>query len=312
MKLTVILPCFNGAETIEVQMEALTRQHWPDGWEVVVVNNGSTDRSMEIVEQYRDRLPSLRIVQAHEPGTTRLGVPHSYNTGVKAATGEAFVLCEADDEVADGWLEAMGKALSQHDFVVARLDYRQLNDESIQPPYENGEGFQSRGLVTFRWADHVIAASLCGAGLRRSMVEKVGPLSISFPIVHDAEYCWRAQLAGYTPHFEPEAVVHYRLRASARGRFIQGRNWGRDTTRLEWHYVGRKSFPAVRHLAWMASYVPRVIKPLALLPFRPIRARQLLSEWIWQFGWSVGKLSAILRRPTARPATSQVQTVSAD
>ncbi|MDB5945273.1 MAG: putative b-glycosyltransferase, Glycosyltransferase Family 2, partial [Ramlibacter sp.] len=143
MKLSVILPCFNGAATIAVQLDALIRQQWPGGWEVIVVNNGSTDRSMEIVEQYRDRLPGLSIVQAHVPGTARLGVPHSYNCGIKAATGEAFVFCEADDEVAPGWLMAMGKALAQHDFVAARLDHEKLNDEWSRPV---DGGYQSERL----------------------------------------------------------------------------------------------------------------------------------------------------------------------
>ena len=66
MRLSVILPCFNGAATIAVQLEALTRQTWSDGWEVVVCNNGSTDASMAIVAEYRDRLPGLRIVEVHE------------------------------------------------------------------------------------------------------------------------------------------------------------------------------------------------------------------------------------------------------
>ncbi|MCY7392121.1 MAG: glycosyltransferase, partial [Leptolyngbyaceae cyanobacterium CAN_BIN12] len=71
MKLSVILPCYNGAETIAVQLNALVQQQWSEDWEVIVVNNGSTDNSVEIVEEYRDRLP-LRIVNAHTPPEPRL------------------------------------------------------------------------------------------------------------------------------------------------------------------------------------------------------------------------------------------------
>ena len=145
MKLSVILPCFNGAETIAVQLQALVGQHWPGGWELIVVNNGSTDRSMEIVDTYRDRFRHLTVAQAHVPNTPRLGVPHSYNTGIKAATGDAYVFCEADDEVAPGWLAAMGHALTQHDFVVARLDHRKLNAEWLHPV--QGNGMQSEGCT---------------------------------------------------------------------------------------------------------------------------------------------------------------------
>ncbi|QYO63482.1 glycosyltransferase family 2 protein [Leptolyngbya sp. 7M] len=82
MKLSVVLPCFNGAKTIAVQLEALTKQHWLEGWEVVVVNNGSTDGSMAIVEQYRDRLPGLRIVEARSSGVNlRKGAQQARNQG---------------------------------------------------------------------------------------------------------------------------------------------------------------------------------------------------------------------------------------
>jgi len=62
MKLSVILPCFNGVKTIAVQLEALARR-WSEPWELVVINNGSTNDSMQIVENYRDRLPNLPLVR---------------------------------------------------------------------------------------------------------------------------------------------------------------------------------------------------------------------------------------------------------
>ena len=110
--LAVIVLNWNGLADTRALLPTLAACRMPAGWRlhVIVVDNGSTDHSMAIVERYRDRLPHLRIVPAHKPGTPRLGVPHSYNTGIHAATGEAFVFCEADDEVAEGWLEAMGRA----------------------------------------------------------------------------------------------------------------------------------------------------------------------------------------------------------
>ena len=300
LKLSVILPCFNGAATLAVQLEALTVQDWPGGWELIVVNNGSTDDSMAMAEAYRARLPMLKIVQAHVPGTPRLGVPHSYNTGIQAATGGAFVFCEADDEVAPGWLAAMGRALTAHDFVLARLDHRKLNAEWLHPP--QGEGYQSAALYRMPVAPHFFSASACGFGLSRSIYEKLGPLNIDFPIVHDGEYCWRAQLAGYALHFEPEALVHYREKSALMDRFRQGRNWGRDTTRLHHHYgtaMGRLSLP--RHLVSMVRSLPTGAWALLSRALRRPRGQALLGEWIWNFGWAAGKLQLVLQKRTLSP-----------
>ena len=152
MKLSVILPYFNGSLTIAVQLDVVTRQAWPSGWELIVVNNGSTDFSMEIVE--------------------------------------AFVFCEADDEVAPGWLAAMGQSLALHDFVVARLDHRKLNAEWLHPV--QGDGYQSAGLYKMPVPPYFFSASACGFGIKRSLYKALGRLSTDFPIVHDGEYCWRA------------------------------------------------------------------------------------------------------------------------
>lgn len=298
MKLSVILPCFNGATTLAVQLEALTHQHWPGGWEVIAVDNGSTDGSPAIVEHYRGRLPDLQIVQAYTPGKPRLGVPHSYNTGIKAATGDAFVFCEADDEVAPGWLEAMGHALSEHPFVVGRLEHRKLNPPWLHPPY--GDGFQYAGIFRNRTAPYFMSASAAAFGIRRTFYMNVGPLSVDYPIAHDSEYCWRAQTLGHVPHFEPRAMVHYREKSRMKDRFVQGRNWGRDSTRLQQQYAkvtGRR--PLLRQAAFVLRLLPVGLGAAAMASTGGLKARQRLADWVWNFGWAVGKTQALV--PQAQP-----------
>jgi glycosyltransferase involved in cell wall biosynthesis len=96
MKLSVIIPCLNGAATIATQLAALARQQWDQPWEIVVADNGSTDESVGIVERYRGRLQNLRVADA----SARRG--RALNVGAKEATGDALVFCDVDDEVAAG------------------------------------------------------------------------------------------------------------------------------------------------------------------------------------------------------------------
>ena len=124
MKLSVIIPNHNTATTIEHQVDAVFRQEWADGFEVVVIDNRSTDDSLAVLTRCRDRFPHLQIVSANE----RAGAGYARNCGVRASTGEALVFCDADDEVAPGWLAAMGAALREHNFVAARIDLDKLND----------------------------------------------------------------------------------------------------------------------------------------------------------------------------------------
>src|SRR5262249_59116491 len=118
-KLSIIIPCFNAEQTIVVQLQALADQQWSHPWEVIVVDNGSTDRTADIVKAWRPSLPSLRLIQAAKE---RQGPAYARNVGVAAARSDALAFIDADDVVAPGSLAAMGEALELHDFVAGRKE----------------------------------------------------------------------------------------------------------------------------------------------------------------------------------------------
>jgi cellulose synthase/poly-beta-1,6-N-acetylglucosamine synthase-like glycosyltransferase len=287
MKLSVILPCFNGADTIGVQLEALTRQYWDD-WEVVVVNNGSTDHSMEIVRAFRTRLPRLRIVEAHEPGTRRLGVTHSYAVGFAAAEGDAFVLCEADDEVGEGWLQALGYALLRHEFVAAALEYERLNLPSVVPTghcqqtAENGLSSSSPPL-------YLPFASGCSLGLRRSVYQVLGDPDPNCAATWDQDYCYRAQLAGIALEFVPAAVVHYRLRTTLRGAYKQGKNWAIASAACAHKYQPDSDEQLARSALELCKHVLKAGIVIASGKTTP-------NSWVWSLGWWGGVMQGGLGR----------------
>ena len=280
MKLSVILPCFNGAETIALQLEALASQQWDGDWEVIVSNNGSTDDSMEIVERYRDRLPNLRIVNAHTPPEPRLGVTHSYNVGIQAATGDAFAFCEADDEVTPGWVAAMAKALINYDLVAGPLDYTKLNPDWLVKAF--GTGIQLKKFNVVEFIHPAPYASGCNMGMRRSTYETVGSINQAIRYVWDMEYCWRVQDAGFQLHFVPDAVAHYRLRHTLRGLFRQNRNWGEEQALLR-----RLNHRAIGRLAIVKDSVSVLINVLGVVT---IFSKTRLARWAFNTGWHVGNL----------------------
>jgi glycosyltransferase involved in cell wall biosynthesis len=279
MKISVILPCFNGAETIAIQLEALAKQQWSEPWEVIVSNNGSTDNSMEIVERYRDRLPNLRIVQAYTPPGPRRGVTHSYNVGIKAAIGDAFVFCEADDEVTPGWLAAMGEALKQHDFVAGPLEYKKLNeswlvrdcDKQIDTELPNSE--------------HRPYAFGCNIGMKRSLYEAVGEFDESYLTAWDMDFCWRVQEAGTELHFVPNAVVHYRFTHKFLDRYRKANKWGECQIILLKRY--EQPLVGVKKLKYRVKAFLAVLRELLSVLWNSY-SKKALAEWVWAFGWSVG------------------------
>ena len=295
MKISVILPCFNGAKTIESQLKALSSQEWEGDWEVIVSNNGSTDNSMVIVERFRDQLPDLKIVDAHDVSGPHLGAWHSYNIGMRAAKGDAFVFCESDDEVGVGWLAAMANGLREHDFVVARLDYLKLN--AALNSGNKRPRLQENDVPKLDCPPFYNFAFGCGFGFKRSLYEKLGELSHQFNYVFDTEYCFRAQSVGFKIHFLQDAVIHYRLRQSPNAIFNQQCRWGKEFKQLMCCYgFPRGKFAILRRLLSIISLLLRgsILWPLSWLGI-PSDHEMKLLDLSNDLGWALGELKALTK-----------------
>jgi GT2 family glycosyltransferase len=220
VELSVILPSHNGARTIGTQLEALARQQWSDEWELVFIDNRSTDGTRAIVESYRDRLPSLRVISADE----KSGISYALNRGIEASRGTSIVLCNDDDEVAPGWLAAMGDALRRDELVAGSIEHERLNkawmiDVRGRP--------QADGLPEWGFLPYLPFAFGATIGVRRKLHDAIGGFDEDVaPAAEDMDYCWRLQLAGAEIHFVPEAVTHYRMRGHLRGLWRQAFNYG--------------------------------------------------------------------------------------
>ena len=64
LSLSVIIPCYNANSTLPVQLNALAAQKWSKRWELIIVDNGSTDNSMDVASSFADCFQSFKIVDA--------------------------------------------------------------------------------------------------------------------------------------------------------------------------------------------------------------------------------------------------------
>jgi len=271
-RLSVVIPCRNEARDLPGQLRALATQTWEGWWEVVVADNGSTDGTAQVAATFREALPRLRVVDAGDAPYR----PHACNAGALAAEGDALVFLDADDEVAPEYLVAMARALQQHEFVGARLDNEFLNPEWVRGSRPNA---QTDGLQDWHYLPIVAG---CSMGMRRSTFLALGGFDAGMQHGDDAELCFRAQLAGVSLHFVPDAVVRYRYRQRAREIFRQARGYGRGAPALYRNYnspvvtPARKVERALRSLVWIVRRVPRLAR------------RSVRAAVAWDAGYLVG------------------------
>jgi glycosyltransferase involved in cell wall biosynthesis len=279
MKLSVIIPCFNTADTIGTQLEALANQDWSEPWDIIVSDNGSTDKSLQVAERYNDRLANLRIVDA----SSRRGAAHARNVGTLAATGDAFAFCDADDEVGSGWVAAMGAALTQYDFVASRLDTQKLNAS-----WNRGNP-QRDGLQRLWYPPHLFHACGSGLGIKRLLHEKIGGFDESVPTIEDTDYCLRLQLAGAEFHFVPNAVVHYRHRHSFRRMYRQSRLWAQDNVLLYRRYGSAGVYASELWSRYVSDW------KLLLWRLPKVRSKGRRAAWVRLLGRQIGRLQGSLK-----------------
>jgi GT2 family glycosyltransferase len=274
-ELSVVIPCLNGADTLGAQLDALARQEWAGLWEVVFVDNGSTDGSRELAESYRDRLPNLRVVDASERRSCGLAM----NKGVREALGNAVAFADADDVVGEGWVAAMGEALRRHDFVAGSQDDELLNEPWVRATRER---HFAEGVATLVYPPHAPYTGAGTLGVRRSVFLEAGGFDERF-YLGDVEFCIRLYLRGVELVFVPEAVIHYRYRSTLGGIARQAYRYGRGTAAIQRRYKARGvRFPGQRK--WLIKGW-RPALPLLLRVLSPA-ARGKLA---WILGWQAGR-----------------------
>lgn len=291
MMLSVIVPSFNAADTISGQLEALANQQWNQPWEVIVADNGSSDQTVAIrkasslrliAQKYSTKIPSLRVIDASD----KKGAAHARNVGASVAKGEALAFCDADDEVAPGWVAAMGEALSKYDFVAGRNQHWKLNEPWLVKSYrvENGDG------IAF---DHPYLPVVGGnnIGIKRSVHEAVGGFDETFLAIEDIDYCWRVQQTGAKLHEVPEAILNYRFRTSIMGGCSRSWSVGFYEPLL---YQKHQSLGLPKLMSWKIWVKTALNLCLNVLRLK-IRDKASLAGELRHLAWNIGQIQGCIK-----------------
>jgi hypothetical protein len=121
---SVVTPVFNRADFIGKAIESVQRQSFTD-WEYVIVDNGSTDSTREVVKTYAQRDPRIRLIE-----NDRNVIALSLNLGVRAAKGKYISQLDSDDEYLPRTLEMMVAQLESHPTWGIAIGYYELMDEA--------------------------------------------------------------------------------------------------------------------------------------------------------------------------------------
>lgn len=254
--LSVVLPTRNGQATIAQQLDALVHQQTSARWELIVVDNGSTDQTLVRVDEFSHGAVPVRVVDA----SARAGLSYARNRGVSAAASRFVAFCDDDDEVSPGWVARLVEALTEHPFVASEMEYERLNTSASMAGRARFQQDSLPEMFGFTVANGAIA-------IDRRLWNAVGGNDESLrKSGEDFDFAIRVQQqCGVEPRLAIGAIYHYRQRSGLRASFRQGRSYGRAHVMLYSRY-GRGNVTlkserrrAIRDWWWLASRAPLCI-----------------------------------------------------
>jgi glycosyltransferase involved in cell wall biosynthesis len=277
---SVIVPVLNGEATLGAQLEALVGQTFRGNWEVIVADNGSSDRSVDVARSFEGRLPGLQVLDA----SGRRGASHARNVGARAARGGFFAFCDHDDVVTPGWVGAMVEAAELFDLVGGRMECHLLNGSVVaswRHPKPREDLSVCLGFLPY--------APGGNCGVRASVFRDLHGWDEDWALSgQDVDFSWRAQLASHRLGYAPDAVVHYRFRTDLRAMARQAYGYGYGHTRIYREYRDRgverpKAISGLKAWAFLLVHADRLRHP------------DRRGAWVYRLALRTGRLTGSVK-----------------
>lgn len=214
--LSVVVCAYNEARLIEECLDSLMACEYP-GLEVIVCDDGSTDRTLELARRY-----PFRVLELDHGGLSR-----ARNAGIEASNGEIVAFLDADAACHPLWPFHLALAMEQPRVVACGGPNLPFDDA---PFAERAVAYSPGGpihvLISDDRAEHVPG---CNMAFRKSALCTIGGFDASFTSAgDDVDVCWKLLDSGGEIAFSAAAQVRHHRRDSLRAYLRQQRNYGRS------------------------------------------------------------------------------------
>ncbi len=212
MKVSVIVATYNRKDKLPRCLYALENQDYPvKDYEILVVDNGSTDGTYEFLENRKRGIRNLRVSRQYKRGPAA-----ARNMGIKNAKGEIIFFTDDDVIVPRNWIKALLVVFSKHKDVAAAGGYIEASDEVLRSNIlAKYESYMSRTTYSRPHSQYIggfetPGISTCNAAYRKSVLDEAGGFDENFPVPagEDSDLKLRVSLMGYKFVFVPIKATH--------------------------------------------------------------------------------------------------------
>lgn len=253
---SVIIANWNGGEVFKNCLASLSKIDYPN-WELIVVDNGSTDGSENAVTNYKliknKNLPSTEPCSlAILKNKTNLGFAKANNQGYEKARGKYILLLNNDTKVERDFLLKLVEKMERYPSIGVVQPKIFLMDK---PGYlDNAGAFLTRIGFLQHWGfgekdgsefdkeREIFSAKGACMLIRRVAIEKVGLFDPEFvSYFEESDFCWRVWMVGYKVLYYPKAVIYHKLGFTIRRL---------DVANLNYHYYKNRICSLMKNLEY--------------------------------------------------------------
>jgi GT2 family glycosyltransferase len=244
---SIVVPSGNNLVFLKFCLTSILLNTPAQGYEIIVVDNGSTDGTPAYLAGMAEDHPQIRAIR----NPANRGFAAAVNQGLAAATGDILVLLNDDTIVPHGWLDGLCRGLEDETVgLLGPVTNRSGDEAQIEVEYDTYAGFlrfarKRRRSHRDRTRDLHMLTMFCLA-FRRDLYERVGPLDEQFEVgmFEDDDYAVRVRAAGYRVVCADALFVHH-FGATSLGKLAAAGEYG---TLFD---VNRKRFEQKWQVTWM-------------------------------------------------------------
>lgn len=226
--IAVLVPCFNEEAHAEETIEALMELAYPN-FEVIAINDGSKDRTGEILNQLASRFPKLRVIHQLENQGKAVGL----NTAALLTKAEILVGIDGDARLDAHSLNWLVRHFDEPEVGAVTGNPRVRNRSTLLGKIQVGEFSSIVGLIKRAQRSVGLMFTVSGVitAFRRSALYEVGFWSPE-KLTEDVDISWKLQLAGWEIRFEPRALCWILMPETLGGLWKQRLRWSMGGTQV--------------------------------------------------------------------------------
>lgn len=227
-RVSVVVCSYNGAKTLDSCFESLMQLDYHD-YEVILVDDGSTDGTAEIAAQY----PMVQYY--YQPNQ---GLSVARNVGAELADGEIVVYTDDDCDADEHWLLYLVQAMEDQQVeAIGGPNITPDSDSWVAKCVAASPGNPSHVMLDDTHAEHIPG---CNMAFRRSTLLGLGGFDPQFRVAgDDVDVCWRMLDAGLSIGYAPGAMVWHHRRASVKAYRKQQQGYGRSEALVHFKHPQR-------------------------------------------------------------------------